>query len=372
MHTKRKISCYLPWFMPRVGEPEKKILLKVMESNYLNDGNYTRLFEKKIAQFIGVKYCVGVTNGTAAIALALIGMGIGPGDEVIVPDLTFIATANAVRLTGAEVKLLDIEPRRFTIDVELIKRNIGPRTKAIVPVDVNGRAASYELLEPLAKSRGLALICDSTEGLGSKYRGRYLGTFGDAGCFSFSANKTVTTGQGGMVVTNNTKLYQRLLELKDQGRRFQGTGGNDRHPVMGYNFKLTNLQAAVGIAQLERLSGRLAQARQRDKWYQEALSGCPGLVLPSLANAAGEVAQWADVLVEDRKKVESILAKFKIGCRPFWYPLHTQKPYLLGNKRFPNSLFISARGLWLPSSFDLTKQQAERVSGVIRSILESK
>ncbi|MFA5157527.1 MAG: DegT/DnrJ/EryC1/StrS family aminotransferase [Candidatus Omnitrophota bacterium] len=360
---------FIPWFSPQVGRREKESVIKVIESNYLNDGNYTRLFENKVAALIGAKHCVGVTSGTAAIALALMGMGIGRGDEVIVPDLTFIATANAVRLAGATVRLVDIEPCRFGIDIEAVIKNIGPRTKAIIPVDINGRAADYGLLEPLAKKRGLFMVCDATEGLGSRYRGRYLGTFGDAGCFSFSANKTVTTGQGGMIATNSTRLYHRLLELKDQGRRFQGTGGNDLHPVLGYNFKLTNLQAAVGVAQLEKLKARLSKARQRDKWYQDMLSDCPGLVLPCRQNQDGEVAQWADILVQDRKKLESGLAKLNIGYRPFWYPLHTQKPYLRKDAKFFNALDISSRGLWLPSFFDLTRRQAEFVSGAIRSIL---
>lgn len=360
----------IPWFLPKTGSYEKKLAIKVIESNYLNDGNYTRLFEKRIAELIGAKHCVGVTSGTAAIALSLMGMGVGQGDEVIVPDLTFIATANAVRLTGAKVKLVDIEPRRFNIDIDSVRQSINSRTKAIVPVDVNGRGADYELLERLAKKEGLFLICDSTEGLGSKYNGRYLGTFGDAGCFSFSANKTVTCGQGGMVATNNTKLYHRLLELKDQGRRYQGTGGNDLHPVMGYNFKLTNLQAAIGIAQLEKLPARLIQAKQRDQWYQEALSDCAGLVLPSLENESGEVNQWADILVDNRKKVELILSKSNIGCRPFWCPLHTQKPYLTDSRRFINASNISLRGLWLPSCFDLNKKQVERVSSILRPILK--
>lgn len=362
----------IPWYFPKTGAYEKELINKVIESNYLNDGDYTRLFEKKVAQFLGVRHCVGVTSGTAAITLSLMGMGIGRDDEVIVPDLTFIATANAVRLAGARVKLLDIEPDRFAIDVELIRKSIGPRTKAIVSVDVNGRAACYELLELLAKKNGLVLICDATEGLGSRYNGRCLGTFGDAGCFSFSANKTVTTGQGGMIATNNTKLYYRILELKDQGRRFQGTGGNDLHPVIGYNFKLTNLQSAVGIAQLKRLPARLTQAKNRDKWYQEAFSGCPGIVLPSLKNEAGEVAQWADILVDDREKIQSTLSKLNIGSRPFWYPLHTQKPYFKKERGFSNASAVSRRGLWLPSYFDLTKKQVERISHLIRRVLEKK
>ncbi len=358
------------WFGPELGEREKGLVREVLDSNYLNDGNVTRAFETKIAEFIGAKHCVAVTSGTAAIALALMGMGIGHGDEVIVPDFTFIATANAVRLTGAQVKLVDIEPKRFSIDVEQVKSFIGPRTRAIVPVDVNGRGANYSLLENIARERGLSLICDSTEALGSKWKGRYLGTYGDAGCFSFSANKTITTGQGGMIATNNTQLYYRLLELKDQGRRLQGTGGNDLHPVTGYNFKLTNLQAAVGVAQLERLPERLIKAKQRDKWYCQMLRDCSGAALPSLENNEGEVTQWTDILVEDRSKLESAFKLANIGYRAFWYPLHRQKPYAASDATFKNAIAVSEKGLWLPSCFDLTRKQVEYTVEVIRTNID--
>lgn len=363
---------YIPWFMPKTGMREKELVAEVIDTNYLNDGDYTRLFENKIARLVGVKHCVATTSGTTAISLALMGMGVGPGDEVIVPDLTFIATANAVRLAGATVKLVDIEPRRFAIDVDEVVKNINGRTRAIVPVDVNGRAANYELLEPIAKKNGLALICDATEGLGSKCGNRYLGAFGAAGCFSFSANKTITTGQGGMIATDDTRLYHRLLELKDQGRRHQGTGGNDLHPVMGYNFKLTNIQAAIGMAQLEDLTKRIKKAKERDLWYSKALSGCPGIIVPSLENHKGEVSQWADILVEDRKGLEAILAKHNIGYRAFWHPIHRQVPYARPDTSFRNSIDVSRTGLWLPSHFNITREEVARVSEVVTDFVHRK
>jgi perosamine synthetase len=355
----------IPWFAPEVDEREKKLVLEVIDSNYLNDGDVTRLFETKVAELIGVKHCVAVTSGTVAITLALMGLGVGPGDEVIVPDFTFIATANAVRLAGAKVKLVDIEPQRLTIDVEKLRTAIGTRTRAVVPVDVNGRGADYGSLEPLVKERGLFLISDSAEGLGSKWNGRCLGTFGDAGCFSFSANKTVTAGQGGMIATNNTDLYHRLRELKDQGRRFQGTGGNDLHPVMGFNFKFTNLQAAVGLAQMEKLPDRLTKARQRDGWYRELLKDCLGITIPPSENGE-EITQWADILVQDREKIESALEASNIGYRAFWYPLHTNAPYAVDDAAFENSITVSKKGLWLPSYFGLTREQTEYTADVIR------
>lgn len=362
----------IPWFAPAFGAAEKDAVLAVIDSNFVNEGDVTRTFEAKIADLVGVKHCVAVTSGTMAISLALMGLGVGPGDEVIVPDLTFIATANAVRLAGAEVKLVDVEPRRFTIDPEKAAESIGPRTRALVPVDVNGRGADYEALQTLCAEHGLFMVCDACEALGSHHKGRPLGSFGDAGCFSFSPNKILTTGQGGMIATNNTDLYHRLLELKDQGRRARGTGGNDRHPALGYNFKLTNLQAALGLAQLERLPERLAQARARDQWYWEGPHNCPGVNVEGLRSADdGEYRQWADVLVDDRPRLEQALSAAAIGFRPFWYPLHTQGPYRQPSDGFEHAIAVSAQGLWLPSAFDLTREQAGRVCDVVAGALRA-
>jgi perosamine synthetase len=356
----------IPWFGPEIGKEEEGRVLDVLRSNYLNDGQISRLFETKISGLLGVKHCVSVTSGTAALALALMGVGIGPQDEVIVPDLTFIATANAVRLAGAKVRLVDIEPQRFTIDIDKVACAIGPHTRAIIPVDVNGRGPDYNALESLAKNKGLFLICDATEGLCSKWKGRYLGTFGDAGCFSFSPNKTITTGQGGMIATNNTKLYYRLLELKDQGRRFQGTGGDDLHPVLGFNFKFTNLQAAVGLGQLKKLPQRLNKSKLRDKWYREYLGNSCDIQFPAvLTDNDGEITQWTDILVKDRGKLESVLKSANIGYRAFWHPLHTQIPYADKDGDFLNSISVSRRGLWLPSFFNITKAQIKHISKVI-------
>ena len=361
----------IPWFRPQMGPPEEARVARVLASGYVNDGEVTRAFESRVAETVGARHAVAVTSGTAGNALALMARGVGPGDEVIVPDLTFIATANAVRLTGADVRLVDVEPGRFTLDADRARAAIGPRTRAIVTVDVNGRAPAYEAIEPLCRERGLALVCDAAEALASRHRGRFLGTFGDAGVFSFSAPKTVSSGQGGMVVTNDEATYHRLRELKDHGRRTQGTGGNDLHPVVGYNFKYTNLQAAVGLAQMDRLADRLAHFRRRDRWYRELLAGCAGVELPPLEDGE-EVRQWTDVLVDRRDEVVAALAAAGIGSRPFWYPLHTQAPYKGRDENFPGAMAVAYRGLWLPSSFELTRAQAEETAGVIRRVLGSK
>jgi perosamine synthetase len=360
----------IPWFGPELGAQEQQRVAATIASNYINDGPVTREFEACIAQQIGSRYCVAVTSGTAAISLALLALDIGPGDEVLVPDLTFVATANAARMIGANVRLIDIEPRRFTIDVEKAAKLVGPRTRAIIPVDVNGRGADYDALATLSHEKGLKIVCDAAESLGSKYRGRPLGTFGDAACFSFSANKTITSGQGGMVATNSEGVYHRLLELKDQGRRHGGTGGDDLHPVIGFNFKYTSVQAAIGLAQLERFDARIAHFAQRDAWYRELLSDCPGVTFPERPNWEGEVLQWTDILCDDRPRVQQALRQAGIDTRAFWFPIHLQEPYRTEKIDFPNSSDISQRGLWLPSSFSLTRAQATRVAQVIRGVMQ--
>jgi perosamine synthetase len=362
----------IPWFRPEMTGGELTQLSGVLDRNFLNDGPLTREFEKRIAVIAGTAHAVAVTSGTAAISLALMAKGIGPGDEVIVPDLTFIATANAVRMTGATVVLVDVEPHRFSLDMDAVEAAITPRTRAIVPVDVNGRGADYRRLEPFCRRHDLVLVCDAAEALGSAFVGRPLGSFGDAACFSFSPNKTVTTGQGGMVVTNDAAVYQRLLELKDQGRPQRGSGGDDLHPTMGFNFKFTDLQAAVGLAQLDALEERRAQAARRDAWYRAGLDGLPSLSFPDYDSEAGELRQWTDILFSDRAGVRETLESRGIGVRAFWFPLHRQAPYRDTDERYAVSCDVSARGLWLPSHFNLTQSDVGKVCDAIRFTLGNK
>ena len=358
----------IPWFGPVVGAAETEALARVIASGYLNDGEAARQLESEVARFLGVSYAVAVTSGTAALSLALMGLGIGPGDEVIVPDLTFIATANAARLAGAEVRLVDIEPDRFTIDVGAAAAAIGPRTAAIIAVDVNGRACDYRALEELAARHGLVLVCDSAEGLGSRFAGQCLGSFGNAGCFSFSANKTVTSGQGGLVVTNDARVHQRLRELKDHGRVAGGTGGDDSHPVIGFNFKYTNLQAAVALVQFTRLPERLEALRRRDRLYRQHLAGISEIRLPPDGSNTGEVCQWMDILSDRRGDIQKSLSDMGAGTRAFWHPLHRQPPYAARDEDFPNAADVSRRGLWLPSHLEIA---ADQIAAVCEAVVRA-
>lgn len=362
----------IDWFRPELTGLEEQRVIAVLRSGFINDGPVTREFENRVAELIDVKHCVAVTSGTAAISLALMATGIGSDDEVIVPDLTFIATANAVRMTGASVRFVDIEPLRFGIDAEKLKSAIGPRTRAVVSVDVNGRGADYRVIEPLCRSHGLRLITDSAEALGSRFAGRPLGSFGDAGCFSFSPNKLVTTGQGGMIATNDDVLHERLLELKDQGRRRRGTGGDDLHPVLGFNFKFTDVQAAIGLAQLDHLVSRSQHARERDAWYRHEMADIAGITFPGgEGEEPGEIRAWTDILAVDRDHLRRALEVSGIGCRAFWFPLHSQNPYRSSGEEFEVSSRVSAQGLWLPSTFDIARDTVAEVCATIRSCIKT-
>lgn len=322
-----------------------------------------------MADLLGCEHVVATTSGTTAIFLALAALGVGVGDEVIVPDVTFIATANAVTLTGAKPILVDIEPERLTLDPQCTEKSITSRTKAIVPVHVSGRAADMGAILDIAKRHGLFVVEDAAEAFLSKHKNRYLGTFGSAGCFSLSPNKTITTGQGGLVATDDDQLHVRLRELKDQGRPLRGTGGDDAHNTVGFNFKLTNLQAAVGLGQLQDLQRRLDRMRTIYKSYAEGLSQVKGVSVLPFCIEAGEVPQWTDVLIDRCAEVYNHLAARGMRGRRFWHPLHTQKPYEMSGNLFPNSVNQVPHAMWLPSAFTLSDADVMTVCHEIREFL---
>lgn len=347
----------IPWWEPRIGSPlERTLIEKVFNDNYANEGDISTQFETEVAKLLNVRYAVATTSGTAAIFLALKASGVGVGDEVIVPDATFIATANAVSLCGATPILVDIDPTTLTISIEAIENAITKKTKAIVPVHVTGRPADMERILEIAKYHHLQVIEDAAEAFVSKHNGKYLGTWGDAGCFSFSAAKTITTGQGGMVVTNDQSLYEILKPLKDQGRPVRGTGGNDLHDTIGYNFKFTNIQAALGLGQLALLTERTERLRRNYELYKEGLKDVPEVSIFEVDIQGGTVPQWTDAIVARRDELEAYLRTFNMDCRPFWLPLHKQKSYPFPDDAFPNATKLLPQALWFPSAFTLSDE----------------
>jgi len=356
----------IPWWEPRMTGAENVRVDEVLRSAYLNEGDVTTEFEREIARLLGVQHVVATTSGTSALFLALAALNIGHGDEVIVPDVTFIATANAVVLAGATPVLVDVDRQSLAMAPDQVERAITPRTKGLIPVHVSGRAAAMSDLLAIAERHGLAVVEDAAEAFLSIHNGRALGTFGHAGCFSFSPNKTITTGQGGVVVTNDADLHQRLRELKDQGRPTRGTGGNDIHRSIGFNFKLTNLQAAVGLAQLDNVRPRLEHQRRIHRTYAAALASVDGIEVLPFQVDDGETPQWSDALADRRDDLAQFLARHGIGSRAFWYPIHTQVPYRLPDDRFPNSSELMQRAIWLPSSLGLTDEDLGMICDRIR------
>jgi perosamine synthetase len=361
----------IPWWSPQIVDEDFSLVADVLRSNFVNDGEVTECFEREIARLVGARHAVAVTSGTTALYLPLKALGIGHGDEVIVPDVTFIATANAVTMTGAQAVLTDVDPETLALSPEACARAITPRTKAIMPVHVSGRAGTITDIMKLARERGLPVVEDAAEALLSRHQGKYLGTFGQAGCFSFSPNKTITTGQGGMIVTNDDELHVRLRKLKDQGRPVRGTGGADVHESVGFNFKFTNVQAALGLGQLKYLRQRADRQKRIYDIYREELAGLSSVKLLQVNTAEGECPQWTDALVERRDALEKFLDERRIGYRRFWFPLHTQAPYRLPDELFPNTTRLWPRAIWLASAFQLTDEDVRNVAASIREFYRS-
>ncbi|MEK9170684.1 MAG: DegT/DnrJ/EryC1/StrS family aminotransferase [Patescibacteria group bacterium] len=360
----------IPWWTPKVEKEDYVFIRQALDANFVNEGPLVAELEKKISNLVGAKYAVATTSGTVAIFLSLKALGIGHGDEVIVPDMTFIATANAVNLCGAKPMLVDVNPADLTISIDAIKKAITPKTKAIIPVHVTGRGADMTTILDIAKKHSLYIIEDAAEALTSKQNGKSLGTFGDLGCFSFSANKTISTGQGGMIVTNNENLYLKLKPLKDQGRPVRGTGGDDLHNTIGYNFRMTDLQAGMGLGQFTHLKERIARMKRNYELYAKNLKDVPEIrIFPSKKE---ELPQWTDILTEKRNELEEYLKNQNIDCRKYWLPIHRQLSYKLPDINFPNSTRLSPEALWLPSAFTLTDENINTVCKKIKEFFSSK
>ncbi|MBX9771775.1 MAG: DegT/DnrJ/EryC1/StrS family aminotransferase [Candidatus Obscuribacterales bacterium] len=240
------------------------------------------------------------------------------------------------------------------------------KTKAIMPVHVSGRFADMQAIMAIAKTHKLIVIEDAAEAFGSKKGGKFAGTYGQQGCFSFSPNKTITTGQGGMVVTNDEQIHQRLRQLKDQGRQYRGTGGDDLHPAIGYNFKLTNLQAAVGLGQMQDIQGRLSKLKSIYAIYQRELNGIEGISLFPFDVEDGESPQWVDAYAKNRQALTKTFDEHNIGYRNFWFPLHRQEPFKLPDGEFPVASHCSEHSLWLPSALTLTEADIVEVCKLIK------
>lgn len=354
-----------PWFGP---EEKAEINRYLDEGGWLTEFKRTAQFEREIAEYTGAKHCVVVNNGTVSLTLAALALGLQPGDEVIVPNYTMIATPNSVKMLGCVPVFVDVEQETLCLDLNLVERAITPRTKAIMLVSANGRAprAGIAAFERLCRERNLALIEDAAQSLGSRFPdGRHCGLAGEIGSFSFSAPKVISTGQGGALVTNSDVMAARLRKLKDFGRT---GGGNDLHDSVGYNFKFTELQACVGLAQMKKLAWRVERKREIWRRYHEGLSGIRGVTL--FAQDLTISTPWfIDALVMRREDLMASLKAANFGTRPMYPPINRQLAYQTPGEH-PVSNRVGREGLWLPSAAQLGDSDIDRICAAIRRFYE--
>ncbi|MFH1907538.1 MAG: DegT/DnrJ/EryC1/StrS family aminotransferase [Chloroflexota bacterium] len=361
-------------FIP-ISEP----LLSGNELAYVNDcvrsgwvsslGKYIAEFEQGFADFCGVRHGIAVSNGTAALHLALVALGIGPGDEVIIPTLTFIATANAVRYIGATPVFADSEAETWNLDPQDVARRITPHTRAIIPVHVYGHPANMAPILDLAKQHNLHVIEDAAEAHGARYQGKRVGSLGEINAFSFYGNKIITTGEGGLLTTDEDALAEKVRFLRDHAmspeKRYW-------HTEVGFNYRMTNLQAALGVAQMERIEEFIARKRWIAESYNQGLREVAAIRLPPEAPWATSVYWMYSILLNkdfplSRDEVMARLRQQNIDSRPFFYPIHVQLPYQ-ADISLPVAENLSRRGINLPSAVTLSEEDIQRIVQAIRKM----
>jgi len=355
---------------PNLGEYEKQYVNKCIDLSFVSTfGPFVSKFEDKFAKYVGAKRAVSVQSGTAALHIALYELGIGKDDEVIVPTLTFIATINPILYVGAKPVIVDVDPETWNIDPEEIKKAITDKTKAIIPVHLYGNCCDMDSIIQIAEEYDLYVIGDATESLGAAYKGRQTGTFGDMGCFSFNGNKLITTGGGGMVVTNDERKTEHIKFLVNQGR---DDSKGYYHPEMGFNYRMTNIEAALGLAQLRRIDEFLNKKRRFRQIYQEVLGDLPHVKFQKEYDGA-EGSWWITCIkIEKEMDIDGLIQKFKkkgIQTRRIFIPAR-EMPYLRSYSRpCPNAYEIYEKGICLPSSTLNKEEMIEWVAGVLKTVL---
>ncbi len=369
----------IPVCVPDLGGAEERYVADAVRGGWISSvGPAVEQFERGFASWCGAAHGVGTSNGTAALHLALTALGVGPGDEVVIPDFAMVSVLFAVLYCGAKPVLADVEPDTGNLDPAEVARAVSPRTKAVVAVHTYGHPCDVDAIRAALGGRGAAVVEDAAEAHGAEWRGRRTGALGEIATFSFYANKILTTGEGGMVVTGDARLaercryYRNLCFPLDRPRDYL-------HEEIGFNYRLTNLQAALGLAQLER-ADQLVEARRRNaRGYRERLRDIAGLTLPVERDGARNVYWMFGIQVDpesfgrSRDDVAAALAARGVETRPFFQPMHVQPPYLRldGNgpgRGFPVSDRLAARGLYLPSSSGLTDDEIDYVCRAIRDL----
>jgi len=361
---------------PEIGEEELKNVIEAVRSGWVSSkGKFIEEFENLFAKYVGVKYGVATSNGTAALHLALATLGVKSYDEVIVPDLTFAATINAVLYVGAKPVIVDIDPKYWCLSPDSVRKAITSRTKAIIPVHLYGHPCDMDEIMEIAEHYGLYVVEDAAEAHGAEYKGRKVGGFGHIDCFSFYGNKIITTGEGGMCLTNDEELAERMRILRDHGmdprKRYW-------HNVVGFNYRMTNLQAAIGVAQLSKIEEFIEKKRRIARLYAEELSSIEGITLHPEMPWAKCVYWLYSILIDEKKagmtrdRLVKKLQNYGIETRNFFYPLHEMPPYReYANFSYPASSDISGRGLNLPSSVKLNEEDITYITQKIKEAFKT-
>ena len=369
----------IPAAKPGLHGNELLYLTDCVLSNWISSqGEYVDRFEKAFAEFIGTKFALSCSNGTAALHLSLLAAGIKEGDEVIVPSFTWISTANAVKYVGATPVFSDINRETLNIDFESLKNLISPRTKAIIPVHIYGQPAEMSKLSKFCSQNNIVLIEDAAEAHGAKYKDEMVGSIGEMGTFSFFGNKIITTGEGGMVTTDDQGLYNKMKKFRDHGKSDDDPYWHD---VIGYNYRMTNMQAAVGLAQMERIDEILNDKLRVSSLYKEYLSDAENLILPPKNEWSKNIHWLFCVRIEGfgdlkklrmkRDKVISFLESHSVGARKFFHPIHQMPPYKKSKSFLPVTEEVSCTGLCLPSYFGMKEAEIESISILFLEALAS-
>lgn len=364
----------IPVCEPFLSGNEAKYVMQCIQSNWISSaGRFIIDFEKEFAHLCGACYGVAVTSGTTALHLALTTMNIGPGDEVIIPTFTMIASANSVRYTGATPVLVDSERKTWNMDAAKIEAKITEKTKAIMVMHTYGHPCDMDAIQQLADKYSLFVLEDAAEAHGAVYKGRKVGSLGDAACFSFYANKIITTGEGGMITTNNEEFYRKAANLRDHAF---STERHFWHKYQGFNYRMTNIQAAVGLAQVEKFDELVKRRIEHAVLYSSLLKDVKGLILPPVTQEIKNVFWMYSLMLADefgisRDELRQRLAKRGIETRTFFIPVHLQPLYYnhYKDQKFPVAEDLCRRGLYLPSASGLT---TEEIEFVCRSVKESR
>ncbi len=366
------VRAVIPVSEPSLKGNELRYVTECVESNWISSaGPFVKRFEEQFAAAAGCEFGVACCSGTTALHLALAALGIGPGDEVLLPTFTMVATASAVHYVGATAVLIDAEPETWNLDVGQIEAKITPRTKAIIVVHTYGHPADMDAVMAIARRHNLYVVEDAAEAHGAQYQGRPVGSLGDVACFSFYANKIITTGEGGMVTSNNREIAAMARRLRDHAfsdeRHFW-------HQYRGFSYRMTSLQAAIGLAQTERLGELVEQRRNNAALYRECLNGVPGLSLPQERPGIRNVFWMYGLMIEDdfgcsRDELRHRLAADGIETRSFFVPIHLQPVHFTQYDAhlYPVSDALCQKGMYLPSSSALTEAEIRYVAHAVKA-----